>query len=195
MHAILTLNFSSHLWRNGKRTIIEWVQTFDHANHINALSVLLERFCECGGVAVAVDIMSHVRLISRAVGCPYSRSSIRAWTVLLSMKLMKIILSLLILTLVLYHCQADFMLEILVESITTSNSTNCGRDEYTPECETYLSTFCLREGRNSTSSDVADCPLGVASRTYYYCTSYEPAVRTIVSEQRWTVSCPQMVLS
>lgn len=82
---------------------------------------------------------------------------------------------------------AEFVLEIQVFSITTSNTTNCGADESTPDCETYLSIFCLREGRSTTSSDTTDCPLGFANRTYYY--YYEPLpTRYIISDQPWTVS-------
>ena len=82
---------------------------------------------------------------------------------------------------------AEFVLEIQVFTVMTSNTTDCGADESTPDCETYLSIFCLREGRNTTSSNAADCPLGFANRTYYY--YYEPLpTRYIVSDQPWTVS-------
>lgn len=82
---------------------------------------------------------------------------------------------------------AEFVLEIQVFSIMTNNTTNCGADESTPDCETYLSIFCLRGGRNTTSSDTTDCPLGFANRTYYY--YYEPLpTRYIISDQPWTVS-------
>ena len=102
---------------------------------------------------------------------------------------MKLIVKILLVTLALAQnqCLADFIFEIEVVSITTSNASDCGGDDSTPECETYLSIFCLREGRNTSSSDKADCPLGVAGRTYYY--SYETAIRNIVSDQPWTVSC------
>ena len=83
-------------------------------------------------------------------------------------------------------CLADFLFEIQVLSITTSNASDCGGDDSTPVCETYLSIFCLREGRNFTSNNTADCPLGTANRTYFF--SYEIApIRYIVSEQPWTV--------
>ena len=82
---------------------------------------------------------------------------------------------------------AEFVFEIQVFSITTSNTTDCGADESTPDCETYLSIFCLREGRNTTSTDMTDCPLGFANRTYVY--YYEPLpTRYIISNQPWTVS-------
>ena len=82
---------------------------------------------------------------------------------------------------------AEFVLEIQVFSITTNNTTDCGADESTPDCETYLSIFCLREQRNITSTSTTDCPLGFANRTYYY--YYEPLpTRYIISDQPWTVS-------
>ena len=80
---------------------------------------------------------------------------------------------------------AEFVFEIQVLSVTTSNRTDCGSDESTPDCETYLSVFCLREGRNTTSNDLADCPLGLTNGASYY----EPLpIRYIISDQPWTVS-------
>ena len=82
---------------------------------------------------------------------------------------------------------AEFVLEIQVFSIMISNTTDCRVDESTPDCETYLSIFCLREQRNTTSTSTIDCPLGFANRTYYY--YYEPRpTRYIISDQPWTVS-------
>ena len=107
------------------------------------------------------------------------------------MKLIETAMSLLILASALSLCQAAFMFEIKVHSITTSNTSDCGGDDSTPECETYLSTFCLREGRSTMSSNVADCPLGVANRTYSMYYIYEPVIRNIVSEHPWTVSSYQ----
>lgn len=81
---------------------------------------------------------------------------------------------------------AEFVFEIQVFSIMTSNTTDCGADESTPSCETYLSVFCLREERNITSSNTTDCPLGFANRTYYY---YEPLpTRYVISNEPWRVS-------
>lgn len=74
------------------------------------------------------------------------------------------------------------MLEYEIVSIIT-HVTNCGEDESTPECETYLSDFCLREGRNTLSNDTSDCPLGFGNSLDQY-----PATREIMSQQPWTVS-------
>ena len=74
------------------------------------------------------------------------------------------------------------MLEYEIVSIIT-HVTNCGEDESSPECETYLSDFCLREGRNTLSNDTSDCPLGFGNSLDQY-----PAIREIMSQQPWTVS-------
>ena len=98
--------------------------------------------------------------------------------------MISIVIALLVLTT--SQSLAEFVFEIQVFSIMTSNTTDCGTDESTPDCETYLSVFCLREGRNTTSSNTTDCPLGFANRTYYY---YEPLpTRYVISDQAWGVS-------
>ena len=78
--------------------------------------------------------------------------------------------------------QAHFVLEYEIVSIIT-HAVNCGEDESTPECETYLSNICLREGRSTLSNDTSDCPLGFGSIVDQY-----PATREIMSQQPWTVS-------
>lgn len=89
---------------------------------------------------------------------------------------------LLILIVLLLKVQAHFVLQYEIVSIST-HVTNCGKDESTPECEIYLSDFCLREGRNTLSNDTSDCPLGSGSIVDQY-----PAIREIMSQQPWTVS-------
>lgn len=104
----------------------------------------------------------------------------------LTFSLVSILVALLVL-LSIKRSLAEFVLEIQVFSIMTDNTTDCGEDESTPDCETYLSIFCLREGRKTTSTNTTDCPLGFANRTYY--SYYEPLpTRYIISDQPWTVS-------
>jgi hypothetical protein len=92
-----------------------------------------------------------------------------------------------LLVLIINQSLAEFVLEIQIFSIMTNNTTDCGADESTPDCETYLSIFCLREQRITTSSNATDCPLGFANRTYYY--YYDPLpTRYIISDQPWMVS-------
>ena len=80
---------------------------------------------------------------------------------------------------------AHFVLEYEIISVTT-HVTGCGADESTLQCETYLSHFCLREGRGTLSNDTLDCPLGFGS-TIAFGENY-PAVREITSNRPWTVS-------
>ena len=81
-------------------------------------------------------------------------------------------------------CLADFVFEIQVLSITTSELSDCGGDDYTSRCETYLSFYCLREGRDTTSNSTADCPLGY----YDYDNELLPTMY-IVSDHPWPVGC------
>ena len=87
---------------------------------------------------------------------------------------------------------ANFVLEYEIISIST-HVHNCGGDESTSECETFLSDFCLREGRNTLSNDTSDCPLGFGSAVYYG--ENFPIMREIMSEESWTVSTYTSYLS
>ena len=83
--------------------------------------------------------------------------------------------------------QAHFVLKYVIISITTqAHVTNSVGDESTPQCKSYLSNFCLREGRNTSSNDASDCPLGFGSsidrRVEYQ------VMREIMSQQPRTVS-------
>ena len=66
--------------------------------------------------------------------------------------------------------------------------TNGECSELSPECETYLHRFCLREaGSSRTNTDDSDCPLG-ASEPRVYADGTLPVTRVIFSEQSWPVS-------
>ena len=86
---------------------------------------------------------------------------------------------------------AHFVFEYEILSVIT-RVTNCGGDEGSPACETYLSDFCLREGRATLSNDTLDCPLGVGS-TIVYKEPY-PTARIITSEHPWMVMSPCTVI-
>lgn len=95
-------------------------------------------------------------------------------------------LLLLILLVLLFKIQktlVHFVLEYEIVFIVTHVTICHGGDESTPECETYLSDFCLREGRDKWSNDASDCPLGFRSSV-----DQHPAIREILSQQPWTVS-------
>ena len=57
---------------------------------------------------------------------------------------------------------SQFVFEFILHAVTTHGEcTGIDISELRdPECETYLFIFCLREGRDSKSTDDSDCPLG-----------------------------------
>ena len=77
---------------------------------------------------------------------------------------------------------SGFVFEFGLHSVSTMANVNCDR------CETYLSIFCLREGRSTQSEIEDDCPLGSSGRTNVNDVFTLPLMRRILSQKPWTVS-------
>ena len=80
--------------------------------------------------------------------------------------------------------RADFTLTLSVTGHSTSG--NCFGDDLTGACETFLSIFCLRGPRQTSSIDTSDCPLGVNQQQLG--PDQNSGMRTISSSQPWPVS-------
>ena len=80
--------------------------------------------------------------------------------------------------------RADFTLTLSVTGHSTSG--NCFGDDLTGPCETFLSIFCLRDPRQTSSTSTSDCPLGVNHQQIG--PDRNSGVRTISSTQPWPVS-------
>ena len=80
--------------------------------------------------------------------------------------------------------RADFTLTLSVTGHSTSGT--CFGDDLTGSCETFLSIFCLRDPRQTTSTSTSDCPLGVNHQQIG--PDRNNGVRTIFSSQPWPVS-------
>ena len=82
------------------------------------------------------------------------------------------------------------MFELWLEDIIDIRNCYDSLELIHPECETYLSKFCLRAGgttaANTRSHDVHDCSLGRVGRFGPY--SALPIVKPINSTSPWTVS-------
>ena len=102
---------------------------------------------------------------------------------------MKLVLQVVFFMLIISQALAEFVFEIQVFSIRTSRNADCSADDSTPQCETYLSIFCLRE-LNTTfySTELEDCSFGSANGTLVYYYETLPLTRYIVSDQPWPVS-------
>ena len=101
-----------------------------------------------------------------------------------------------------------FAFEFQLLRVDVLNDENCddftmGQEARRGRCEPFLSDFCLREGRNTQSTDRTDCPLGmvpISGRVVAYTPSNinlesetrpglpdGPVNRTIMSEEPWPV--------
>ena len=78
-----------------------------------------------------------------------------------------------------------FVFQFQLHAVTT-NGICIGPFEGTPECETYLNRFCLRElGSSRTNTDDSDCPLGFSDQS---ADDTLPITRDIFSDLSWPVS-------
>lgn len=83
-----------------------------------------------------------------------------------------------------------FVFQFQLHAVTTDGICT-GTFESTPECETYLNRFCLREfGSSRTSNfDDSDCPLGSSDQRFGPdADDTLPITRDIFSDLFWPVS-------
>ena len=81
-----------------------------------------------------------------------------------------------------------FVFQFELHAIDTNGDCSSFFESVSPECETYLHRFCLREaGSSRTNTDDSDCPLG-DSEPRVYAVDTLPVTRVIFSEQSWPVS-------
>jgi hypothetical protein len=81
-----------------------------------------------------------------------------------------------------------FELELDPRSVTANFDCDDGLGD-SEACTTYFSIFCLRERRDSSSTDEGDCPLGTSGRLNAFDERLSnPQIRRIMSPRPWPVS-------
>ena len=84
--------------------------------------------------------------------------------------------------------QFVFELELDPRSVTANFNCADGLGD-SVECTTYFSIFCLREGRDTRSTNEGDCPLGTSGRLNVFDERLpSPQIRRITSPRPWPVS-------
>ena len=86
---------------------------------------------------------------------------------------------------------SQFVFELEVDPRSVTANFNCadGLGD-SVECTIYFSIFCLREGRDTKSTnDLGDCPLGSSGRLNVFDERLSsPQIRRITSQRPWPVS-------
>ena len=84
--------------------------------------------------------------------------------------------------------QFVFELELDPRSVTADFNCADGLGD-SAECTTYFSVFCLREGRDTRSTNEGDCPLGTSGRLNAFDVRLSsPQIQRITSPRPWPVS-------
>lgn len=79
--------------------------------------------------------------------------------------------------------KADFTLTLQVSDHDTEG--NCFGDDISGACETFLSIFCLRGRRETSSTSTSDCPLGANNQQIG--PDQNSGTRQISSSEPWQV--------
>ena len=80
-----------------------------------------------------------------------------------------------------------FEFELDLRSVTANFNCADGLGE-SEVCTTYFSIFCLREGRDTPSTNIVDCPLGSSGRLNAFDQREpSPQTRRITSSKPWPV--------
>ena len=85
---------------------------------------------------------------------------------------------------------SQFVFEFELDPRSVTANFNCADGLGDSEvCTTYFSIFCLREGRDTRSTNEGDCPLGSSGRLNAFDERLSsPQIRRIVSSRPWRVS-------